>query len=197
MIRTVQPITKESNYLIAIKQRKMNSHGSGLPPWNFGLKGDGTTIEKGVLVFHPENISIGANVYIGHQTILKGYFKNKLVIGDGCWIGQQCFLHSGGNVTIGKDVGIGPGAKIITSNHNVSMATDLPIIKRPLVFEEVIIGDGCDLGINCVILPGVTLGKCVQVGAGAIVTKSFPDNSIITGIPARFLRKIKDRSNYD
>ena len=49
--------------------------------------------EAGVLVFHPENIRLGRNVYVGHQAILKGYYRNEMVIGDETWIGQQCFFH--------------------------------------------------------------------------------------------------------
>ena len=57
-----------------------------------------------------------------------------------------------------------------------------------LEFAPVEIGDGCDLGAGCVILPGVRLGVGVQVGAGAVVTKSFSDYSVVVGNPARLLR---------
>ncbi len=172
------------------KYPQMKSHGDGDPPWCFRFLGANTVFENGVLVFHPENITIGSGVYIGHQTILKGYFKNEMVIGDGCWIGQQCFFHSAGNIIIGKNVGIGPGVKILTSTHDIYAATDIPIMKRPLVFDKVLLGDGCDIGVNAVILPGVTLGNNVQVGAGAVVTHSFPDRAVIAGVPARLLHQI-------
>lgn len=163
------------------------SHGNGTAPWVFRRLGADVVIENGVLVFHPENISIGENVYIGHNTILKAYHVNELVIGDGSWIGQQCFLHSGGGITIGKHVGIGPGVKILTSSHALHLSTTLPIMHRPLIFNPVEILDGCDLGVNSVILPGVKLGENVQVGAGAVVTKSFPDNCVVAGVPARII----------
>src|SRR5277367_4689973 len=74
-------------------------------------------LEPGALVFHPENVSLDEDVYVGHYAILKGYFKNQLVVGAGSWIGQAAFLHAAGGITIGARVGIGPHACILTSVH--------------------------------------------------------------------------------
>ena len=114
------------------------------------ILGKKTVLEEGVLLFHPENISIHNNVYVGHNTILKGYYKNEMIIGEGTWIGPQCFFHSAGGIKIGK--------------NNV------------------------DLGINSVIMPGVTIKRGTQVGAGAVVTKDFPEYSVIAGVPAKLIR---------
>jgi acetyltransferase-like isoleucine patch superfamily enzyme len=167
----------------------IQSHGTGLPPWEFRFLGEGTVIEHGVLVFHPENIFLGENVYIGHLAILKGYYRNEMRIGNGTWIGQQCFLHAAGGIEIGKEVGIGPGVKMLTSVHDLELGQDQPIMRRAINLAPIRIGDGCDLGVNAVILPGVNLGLRVQVGAGAVVTRSFPDDSVIAGVPARLLRR--------
>ena len=163
------------------------SHGTGLPPWDFADRGEGVVLEQGVLVFHPENIRLGDNVYVGHQTVLKGYYQNTMSIGDGTWIGQQCFLHSAGGIEIGKQVGVGPGVKILTSTH-AETAPPTPIMDGPLAFAPVVVGDGCDLGVGCIILPGVTLGPGVQVGAGAVVTHDAPAGAIIAGVPAKVIR---------
>ena len=78
------------------------SHGDGrFEPSQFRAIGPDCVFEPGVLVFHPESITLGANVYVGHYAILKGYYKNAMVIGDETWIGQQCFLHAAGGITIG------------------------------------------------------------------------------------------------
>lgn len=169
----------------------MESHGTG----KVNLKllhhlGKGVVLEDGVLIFHPENISILDNVYVGHNTILKAYYKNKLIIGEGTWIGQQCFFHSAGGINIGKNVGIGPGVKIMTSSH-VDSNPNEPILHQSLKFAPVTIEDNSDLGINSVIMPGVTIKKGTQVGAGAVVTKSFPEYSVIAGVPARLIRTRK------
>ena len=165
----------------------MKSHGTGLPPWAFRGLGDNVVLENGVLVFHPENISLGENVYVGHQAILKGYYRNEMSIGDGCWIGQQCFLHSAGGLYIGREVGVGPGVRILTSQHDIYQDRNLSILHRPIVFASVRIGAGSDIGAGATILPGVELGEYVQVGAGAVVAKSFPAHSIVAGVPAKQL----------
>ncbi|MCB9765679.1 MAG: acyltransferase [Alphaproteobacteria bacterium] len=149
--------------------------------------GEGVVFEEGVRVFHPERIEIGDRVYVGHDTILKGYHQNRMRIGDDCWIGQQCFLHSAGGLDLGPSVGVGPGVRILTSTH-ADPGRDRPIIEGALVFGAVTIGEGSDLGVGCVILPGVRVGRGVQVGAGAVVTTDLPDLSVAAGVPARVLR---------
>ncbi len=166
----------------------MKSHGTGeFSPEQFAHLGQGVVFETGVLVFHPENIEIGDNVYVGHYTILKGYYKNKMCIGSGTWIGQQCFFHSAGGLTIGRNVGIGPGVKIITSMHDLS-DRDRPILHSPINFAPVIIEDGADIGVGAILLPGVTVGRGAQVAAGAVVTSDVPPYAIVGGVPARLLR---------
>ncbi|HOK79240.1 MAG TPA: acyltransferase [bacterium] len=170
--------------------RHNKSHGTGeFKLENFKHLGQDVIFEKGVLVFHPENIEIGNNVYIGHGTILKGYYKNLMVIGDYTWIGQQCFLHSAGGLRIGKAVGIGPKVIIITSQHE-GRELDIPVYFTPLKFEMVEIDDGCDIGAGAIILPGVKIGKGAIIGAGAVVTQEVPSYEVWAGVPAR---KIKTR----
>ncbi|MBP7999384.1 MAG: acyltransferase [Chloroflexi bacterium] len=164
------------------------SHGTGeFTLEQFARLGDGVVFEPGVLVFHPENIEIGAGVYVGHQTILKGYYQNKLIIGSGTWIGQQCFFHSAGGITIGTNVGIGPGVKMITSYHQEE-GIDKPILHSQITFAPIVIGDDSDVGVGAIILPGVRLGRGVQVGAGAVVSHDLPDFAVAAGVPARVLR---------
>lgn len=164
------------------------SHGTGrFNKTDFKKLGDRVVFESGVLVFHPENISIGNDVYIGHQTILKGYYNSKLTIDDGTWIGQQCFFHGAGNLQIGKNVGIGPGVKIITSYHSEEGIIK-PVLHSKILFEQVTVDDDSDLGVGSIVLPGVKIGKGVVVGAGAVVTKDVPDYAVVVGSPARIIR---------
>jgi acetyltransferase-like isoleucine patch superfamily enzyme len=168
--------------------KKHRSHGDGsFTPEQFASVGDGVIFEAGVLVFHPENIRLGSNIYIGHQTIFKGYFKNYLEIGDNTWIGQQCFIHSAGGIAIGRNVGVGPGVKIITSQHEET-GLDVPILFSPLRFGAVKIDDDCDIGVGAIILPGVHVAKGAQVAAGAVVTRNVPAYAVVAGVPARVLR---------
>jgi acetyltransferase-like isoleucine patch superfamily enzyme len=168
--------------------KQYKSHGTGeFTRDEFASIGENVVIEAGVLVFHPESITLGSNIYIGHNAILKGYFKNALTIGDNTWIGQNCFLHSAGNIRIGRNVGIGPHVKILTSRHK-EQGIDLAILFGDLEFAEVNIEDDCDIGIGSTILPGVSIGRGVQIGAGAVVTKSIPEFSVAFGVPAQVVR---------
>ncbi len=145
-------------------------------------------LEPGVLIFHPENVSLDEDVYVGHYAILKGYHQNEMVIGAGSWIGQAAFLHSAGGITIGKRVGLGPHVMILTSTHQ-EPGRDRPIMEGALDFAPVTLEDGCDIGIGAIILPGVTVGEGAQVGAGAVVTRDVRPFSVVAGNPARVLRE--------
>ena len=138
-------------------------------------------------MFHPDTIEIGDDVYIGHYTILKGYFQNKMQIGNHTWIGQGCFFHSAGGLEIGQAVGIGPMVKIITSYH-VDDNIDIPVYFNETRFAKVVLKDGCDIGVGSTILPGITIGQGAIVGAGSVVTHDVPDYQVWVGVPARFLR---------
>lgn len=163
------------------------SHGTGsYREADFHALGPGCVLEPGVLVFHAEQIELGRNVYVGHQTILKGYHKHRMRIGDESWIGQQCFLHSAGGLEIGAHVGIGPGTRIITSAHTEA-GRELPILDAPVAFAPVTIEDDADLGISSVVLPGVTIGRGAQIGAGAVVSRDIPAYAIAAGVPAKVI----------
>ena len=168
------------------------SHGTGQVNRDaLAACGTGVVFEPGALVFHPENVEIGDDVYVGHYAILKGYYQNRMIIGTGAWIGQHAFLHSAGGLTIGRRVGIGPGARILSSSHDLAnLAADAAIMDGALNTAPVVLEDGCDIGVNAVILPGVTIGKRAQVGAGAVVTADVPANTIVAGVPAKTIGTI-------
>lgn len=170
------------------------SHGSGeFKREELGCIGDNVVIEKGVLIFHPRNIHIGDNVYLGHNTIIHGYHKNEIRLGDHTWIGQGCFLHGAGGISIGMAVGIGPMVKVLTSVHKDDDISK-PIIFCDLEFDKVMVGDGCDIGMGSIILPGVTIGEGSIIGAGSIVTRDVPAYSVFAGNPARMFKRRSDRS---
>lgn len=144
--------------------------------------------EPGAMIFHPENVHLGDDIYVGHYAILKGYHVQRLSIGDGTWIGQAAFLHAAGGISVGRRVGIGPHVSILTSTHAMP-PRPLPILEGALEFAPVVLGDGCDVGVGAIILPGVTVGEGAQVGAGAVVTHDVPAFTIVAGNPARVLRQ--------
>ena len=106
-------------------------------------------------------------------------------IGRNVWksfaISPGCYVQGGNGVTIGDDTIFGPGVKIISANH------DPYDFSEWVKAEPITIGKRCWLGVGAVILPGVQLGDDVIVGAGAVVTKSFPSSSVIAGVPAKVI----------
>jgi acetyltransferase-like isoleucine patch superfamily enzyme len=168
--------------------RPRSTQGSGrFDPADLHELGPGTVIESDVLIFHPENVALGSGVYVGHQTILKGYHQNLLRVGDGTWIGPQCFLHSAGGLTLGCNVGVGPGVRILTSHHGEA-GRDVPVLHAPLLIAPVVIGDDADLGVGAIVLPGVTIGRGAVIGAGAVVSRDVPEYAVALGVPARVHR---------
>lgn len=168
------------------------SYGSGqFRPEQLAGLGSGVVVEPGVLIFHPETVTLGDNVYVGHNAILEGYHRNTMVIGRDTWIGQGCFLHSAGGLTIGKAVGIGPMVKILTSQHT-GHDRRLPVRYTPLDFAPVVIDDGADIGVGSILLPGVHVGEGAIVGAGAVVTGAVAPYTVVAGVPAKLLRQRGD-----
>jgi acetyltransferase-like isoleucine patch superfamily enzyme len=170
--------------------RQFQSHGTGLFTRDqFRSLGENVVFEEGVLVFHPENIVIGSNVYVGHRTMLKAYHKNTMEIGSDTWIGQGCFFHSAGGLRIGSRVGIGPCVKILTSRHRDSGRSGPALLDSAVELAAAVIEDECDIGMGAVILPGVTVGRGTQVGAGAVVAESLPEFCVAAGVPAKIIRR--------
>lgn len=98
-----------------------------------------------------------------------------------------CYLSNvnGGKITIGRGTVVAPNIGIITTNHCL---TD---ISKHMAAKDVTIGRNCWLGMNSIILPGVTLGDNTVVAAGAVVNTSHPDGwCVLGGSPAKVLKTI-------
>jgi acetyltransferase-like isoleucine patch superfamily enzyme len=144
--------------------------------------GRGVTIEPNVSVKHPETFQIGSGVFIGEQAVLHGRFDGTFQIGDGTWIGPQAYFDAR-DLIIGSDVGWGPGAKVLGSEHT-GRPIDVPIIATDLMIGPVRIEDWADIGVNAMILPGRIVGRGAIVGAGAVITKDVPAFAKVAGVPA-------------
>lgn len=153
--------------------------------------GDGVTVGSGVGFRHLETFEIGAGVFIGAQAYLQGRFDGTCTIGEQTWIGPQAFFDARA-LRIGAFVGIGPGARVLGSEHT-GLPADVPIVQTDLVIRTVTIEDWADIGMNSVLMPGVTVGRGAIVGAGAVVTSDVPPFAIVTGVPATFRRWRDDR----
>jgi acetyltransferase-like isoleucine patch superfamily enzyme len=148
--------------------------------------GHGVRIGRGALARHPETFDIGDGVVIGEQAFIQGRFDGRCVIGDRCWLGPQSYFDAR-DLVLEEAVGWGPGAKVLGSQHT-GVPAGVPIIETDLRIESVRVAAWADIGVNAVLLPGVTVGKGAIVGAGAVVTKDVPAFAIVAGVPARFVR---------
>lgn len=125
-------------------------------------------------------------------------------VGDGCrFIGLQ--LGTFGSepylVRLGNHVTITSGVRFITHDGGVWVFRQ----KHPdiEILAPIVIGDNVFVGLNTIIMPGVAIGENSVIGAGSVVTRDIPSNSIAVGVPARCIKStdeywesIKDKASY-
>jgi acetyltransferase-like isoleucine patch superfamily enzyme len=153
--------------------------------------GAAVTIGRGVLLRDPGSFSFGRGTVIGDGVRLQSRWDGRCVIGERVWVGPQSFID-GRDLVIGDEVGIGPGVRIIGSQHT-GLPDDAPVIATDLDIRPIRIEDGADIGANATILPGITIGRGAIVGAGAVVSRDISAGAVAAGVPARIIRKRKDR----
>ena len=108
----------------------------------------------------------------------------KVVIGDNFYMNVGC--HIQGNISIGRDVMIGPKTIIWGRDHGMSLGK--PMKNQDLVREDIFIGNDVWIGASVTILKGVEIGDGVVIGAGAVVTSHIPSFAIAAGNPARVIK---------
>ena len=104
-------------------------------------------------------------------------------IGKNVFINACCRFQDQGGIEIGDGSLIGHNTTIATLNHDFN-----PLKRQNLTPSPVKIGKNVWIGSDCTILPGVTIGDGAIIGAGSVVTKSIPANTIAVGNPARVIR---------
>lgn len=96
------------------------------------------------------------------------------------------YIQATNGIIFGSNVGLGPGVKIISSNHDTNN------FRKHVKCSPIIIGDNVWIGANSIVLPSVKIGNNVVIGAGSIVVKNIPSDSIAVGNPCQVI-KIKDK----
>ncbi len=139
-----------------------------------------------------QGIRIGKNAIIGRNTILscKG---GSIELGDYANISAGCSLLSEEKITVGKHSFLAGYCYLVAGGNHSFERTDIPIMFQPsLAKGGITIDEDAWLGASVIVLDGVSLGKGCVVGAGAVVTHSFPAYSVLVGVPATKIRSRKD-----
>lgn len=110
-----------------------------------------------------------------------------ITVGKNVFINMGCKFQDQGGIFIGDGTLIGHNVVLATLNHAIAPKERGSMIPKPIR-----IGKSVWIGSNATILPGVTIGNGAIVAAGAVVTKDVPENTIVGGVPAKIIRRIKE-----
>jgi len=114
----------------------------------------------------------------------------RIDIGNNNYFNRNVMLDACNYIEIGNQNMFGPDVFITDSDHRFGVG--LSPSEQPMELGKVKIGNHCWIGAKAIILKDVELGDFCVVAAGAVVTKSFPEGSVIGGVPAKLIRSIKD-----
>lgn len=166
---------------------------------NFKSIGKNCSFNKDSFILGEQFISIGNEFNSGLHFRIEAISKRdsqafcpSIEIGNNVTIEDFCHIGCVEKISIGSGTMIASRVYITDHNHGCISSKDLEYApaKRLLFSKPVFIGNNVWLGEGCCIMPGVTLGNNVIVGANAVVTHSFPDNSVIAGVPARIIKQL-------
>lgn len=169
--------------------------------------GRGVQLERGVLLSYPRRIHLGHGAKIARNVALRANSRLEpgISIGDRCtiqdgallnasegfvhvgersWIGPFCVVYGNGGVRIGRDVMIAAHSCITSVGHRHD-ELERPMMAQGIDVRPVTIADDVWIGMNCTILPGVSIGRGAIVAAGAVVRRDVAPYSIVAGVPAR------------
>lgn len=138
----------------------------------------GMKLERQVSIMAPPRISgTGRGLY------------RRLHVGRRSTISRHTVLNLDDSIDIGTDVCIGTFVKIYTSDHEIgppNRRMDEHVRRRPVK-----IGDGAWIGMGAIILPGACIGDGAVVGAGSVVRGEVPAHTLVSGVPAKEVRKLE------
>lgn len=137
----------------------------------------GSSSNQRYSIHHTSKVNSSAQAFIIENE--SASVLTSLAISPGCYIS----IHEGTTLKIGEHTLLASHVSIVTGNHGL-------LNRDKYVAKDVVIGKNCWLAKGVCIMPGVVLGNNVTVGANSVVTKSFPDNVVIAGIPATIIKHV-------
>lgn len=180
------------------------------------LKRKGIKLGKKVQFHAVRDIKFGNNNLIGDYSYIRALGKNSLVFGENSGVGDFCkiitstqigdisgFIRLGNNVWIGDNSNLGGAGGLEIGDdtftgqclychpeNHMFEPTGVLYREQGVTRKGIKIGNNCWVGSNVIITDGVEIGNNCVVAAGAVVTKSFPNNSMIGGVPAKLIKTI-------
>ena len=144
------------------------------------------------------HIEIGRKVYVGYKAWLAAMpltgYEPKLIIEDGCVIGNFNHIYATKSVILHKNVLTADKVYISDNLHGYEDIVT-PILHQPIVQNKTVeIGDGSWLGENVCVL-GANIGKHCVIGANSVVTKDVPDYCVAVGAPAKVIKRYDINTN--
>ena len=151
--------------------------------------GRGTRFSR-ITVTWPHKVSLGERCSLEPDVYLNaagGYSEGTSIrICSGSFVGRGCEFNAIASIHVGSNCLIASGARFIDHNHGIDMGT--PMKLQPEMSAPITIGDDVWIGVNAVILKGVSIGDGAIVAAGSVVNKPVDAHTIVGGVPAKFIR---------
>lgn len=139
-------------------------------------------------------VSIGNNSTICTHAMILPY-GGFVVLGNNCSVNPFVVLYGHGGLTIGNNTRIGCHSVFVPAQH-IFDDLEQPICSQGLEKKGIGIGNDVWIGANVTVLDGVTLGDGCVVAAQSVVTKSFPANCVIAGVPAKVIKQRGIRTDH-
>lgn len=133
------------------------------------------------------SIEIGDNTHIDDFVVLETRRGGSIKIGSNSGINAFSVVYGAGGVTIGNNTRIASHTVIVASNHMFDDRTK-NIYEQGVSKKGIVIGNDVWVGAGVRILDGVHIGDHSVIGAGSVVTRDIPENSVAVGVPARVMR---------
>lgn len=154
---------------------------------------DDCNLYKGVIINARSEkdigVKLGKAVKIHEYTYVDSY-GGEIFLDDYSGIGHHCVIAGHGGLNVGKYCMIAGLTYIIPANHNFNR-TDIPYLHQGETKKEICIGDNVWIGGSCTLLAGINIGENSIIGAGSVVSKDIPKNSLAVGVPAKVIKVLK------
>jgi UDP-2-acetamido-3-amino-2,3-dideoxy-glucuronate N-acetyltransferase len=150
------------------------------------------TLEDGVVIHHPDLVNLyGCRIGSGSRIGTFVEIQRNAVIGRDCKVSSHSFVCEG--VTIEDGVFIGHGVMFTNDLHPRAVNPDGSLqTEADWAVVKTLVKTRASIGSGATILAGITIGEGALIGAGAVVTKDVPDHTVVAGVPARVIGRVKD-----